>query len=233
MLNSTKKDFGFLTEEDNMLLDYMVQTISDDLNVEQVDDPEHSFDFLGLRMDWARLQAYISSITDTRMAKWDEFKKSNAAEILNTIVFHSNLVDNMESLLADTSDMSLFYFYPTLFEKKFMNCLKLTDPFSKETRRNHDQMRYSIVFPLICTHFAQIINEEYCPEEAVQVRQKGLQLINLFLDEMSKDAKSAIAHLCNEQAQLAQKLLPTSVTQVKMFKVFSIQCNKLENYLYR
>ena len=66
-----------MTEEDNMLLDYMVQTISDDLNVEQVDDPEHSFDFLGLRMDWARLQAYISSITDTRMAKWDELKKSN------------------------------------------------------------------------------------------------------------------------------------------------------------
>ena len=76
-----------------MLLGFMVQTISDDLHVEQVDDPDHSFDFLGLRMDWARLQAYISSITDTRMAKWDEFKKSNAAETLNTIVFHSNLVE--------------------------------------------------------------------------------------------------------------------------------------------
>ena len=216
----TLKDFGFLSEEDNLLLDFIGKTISDDLNVEQVDDPEHNFDLLGLRMDWNRLQGYISSISGMRMAKMDEFKKSNAAEILNTIVFHSNLVDNMESVLADTSDMSLFYFYPSLFENSFMNCLRIEDPNTKEVQRNHDQIRYSIIFPLICTHFAQIINEEYCPEEAVQIRQKGLQLINLFLDEMSKDAKSVIAHLCNEQAQLAQKLLPTSVTQVGCYNIY-------------
>ena len=197
-----------------MLIDYIAKTISDDLNVEQVGDPLHTFDLLGVRMDWARLQAYISSIEGHRMAKMDEFKKSTAAEALNTISFHTNLVDNMETILADTSDMSLLYFYPSFLEKSFMHSLRYTDPISKEARRNHDQIRFSIVFPLICTHFAHIINDEYCPEEAVQIRQKGLQLINLFLDEMSKEAKSAIAHLCNEQAQLAQKLLPTSVTQV-------------------
>ena len=204
------KDFGFLTEEDKLLLDEgIVKVISDNLNVEQVDDPAHQFDFLGLRMDWARLQAYISSISGNRKAKYDEFKDSNSAQILNTIVFHTNLVDNMESLLADTSDMSLFYFYPNFLEKSFMASLRVTD-----NRKNHDQMRFSIVYPLLCTHFAQIINEEYCPEEAIQIRQKGLQLINCFLDEMSKEAKSCIAHLCNEQAQLAQKLLPASVTKV-------------------
>ena len=203
-----------MTEEDKLLLEYISKAISDDLNVDQVDDPEYRFDLSGLRMDWARLQGYISSISGMRMAKMDEFKKNKAAEILNNIGFHTNLVDNMESLLAETSDMSLFCFYSEFFENSFMNSLRIQDPGTKEVRRNHDQMRYSIVFPLICTHFAQIINEEYCPEEAVQIRQKGLQLINLCLDEMSKDAKSIIAQLCNEQAHLAQKLLPTSVTQV-------------------
>ena len=96
-----------------------------------------------------------------------------------------------------------------------MSSLRMTESNTRESRKNHDQLRFSIAYPLICTHFAQIINEEYCPEEAVKIRQKGLQLINCFLDEMSKEAKSCIAHLCNEQAQLAQKLLPTSVTQVK------------------
>merc|ERR1719288_482300 len=107
--------------------------------------------------------------------------------------------------------MSLFYFYPTFLEKSFMASLRVMD-----TRKNHDQMRFSIVYPLICTHFAQIINEEYCPEEAIQIRQKGLQLINCFLDEMSKEAKNCISLLCNEQAQLAQKLLPASVTKAYM-----------------
>ena len=107
-----------MTEEDKLLLDEgIVKAISDNLSVEQVDDPDHHFDFLGLRMDWSRLQAYISSISGIRMAKMDEFKNSNSAQILNTIVFHTNLVDNMESLLADTSDMSLFYFYPSFLYK--------------------------------------------------------------------------------------------------------------------
>ena len=213
-----------MTEEDKLLLDEgIVKAISDNLSVDQVDDPDHQFDFLGLRMDWARLQAYISSISGIRMAKMDEFKNSNSAAILNTIVFHTNLVDNMESLLADTSDMSLFYFYPTFLEKSFMASLRMTDSTTKENRKNHDQMRFSIVYPLICTHFAQIINEEYCPEEAIQIRQKGLQLINCFLDEMSKEAKSCIAHMCNEQAQLAQKLLPTSVTQVQSRLLINFQ----------
>ncbi len=42
-----------------MLLSSICQTISD-LTVEQVEDPEHVFDFRGLRLDWTRLQTYIS-----------------------------------------------------------------------------------------------------------------------------------------------------------------------------
>ena len=36
------------------------QTISN-VSVDQVEDPELNFDFGGLRLDWARLQSYVSS----------------------------------------------------------------------------------------------------------------------------------------------------------------------------
>ncbi len=73
-----------LSEDDSVLLSSICQTISD-LSVEQVrdcmkplgvnlarcttyvatfffqvEDPDHVFDFRGLRLDWTRLQTYIS-----------------------------------------------------------------------------------------------------------------------------------------------------------------------------
>ncbi len=44
-----------LSEEDNVLLSSICQTISN-LSVDQVEDPDHVFDFRGLRLDWTRLQ---------------------------------------------------------------------------------------------------------------------------------------------------------------------------------
>ena len=187
-----------------MLLDYICGAISNLSN-----DPEYKFDFAGVRMDWARLQGYISSISGIRMAKMDEFKTSRAAEILNGIVFHTRVVDELESVLTETSDLSMFYFYSMFFETSFGSCLKF-----------NDQIRHSIVFPLICTHFINITNEEFCPEEGPIIREKSLQLINQFLDSMAKETKTVVTNLCEGQAQLANKLLPTSsIAQVKCCKV--------------
>ena len=47
-----------LSEEDSVLLSSICQTISD-LTVEQVEDPDHIFDFRGLRLDWSRLQVML------------------------------------------------------------------------------------------------------------------------------------------------------------------------------
>ena len=42
------------------MISSICQTISN-VSVDQVEDPEMSFDFGGLRLDWARLQSYVSS----------------------------------------------------------------------------------------------------------------------------------------------------------------------------
>ena len=49
-----------LPEEDSTLISSICQTISN-VSVDQVEDPENNFDFSGLRLDWARLQSYVSS----------------------------------------------------------------------------------------------------------------------------------------------------------------------------
>ena len=43
------------SEEDNLLLSSICQKISE-LSVDNIEDPDHVFDFRGLRLDWARLQ---------------------------------------------------------------------------------------------------------------------------------------------------------------------------------
>ena len=56
-------------------------------------------------------------------------------------------------------------------------------------------------------HFAQITNE-FCPEEKIHIRERSLSVVNLFLDEMSKEAKNIITTICDEQCNLSDRLLP-------------------------
>ena len=39
--------------------------------------------------------------------------------LLNTITFHSRMVDQLEETISDTSDLSIFCFYARLFEDHF------------------------------------------------------------------------------------------------------------------
>ncbi len=68
------------------------------------------------------------------------------------------MVDSLEDLLTDTSNLSLFCFYSRLFEDHFQMCLEFPA-----------QNRYIIAFPLICGHFSNITNE-FCPEERIHIR---------------------------------------------------------------
>ena len=54
----------------------------------------------------------------------DNFKATGIAALLNTIVFHTRMVDQLEDMLVDTSDLSLFCFYMKLFEEHFQMCLE-------------------------------------------------------------------------------------------------------------
>merc|ERR550539_982542 len=198
-LNQCIQNLTHLSEEDSILLSSICQSVSN-LTVEQVEDPEHTFDFRGLRLDWTRLQSYISF--GGGKSKLDEFKSSGGAGILNTIVFHARMVDQLESILVETSDLSIFCFYSRLFEDYFQMCLEFPA-----------QNRFIIAFPLICSHFTQITNE-FCPEERIHIRERSLSVINLFLDEMSKEAKNIITTICDEQCNLSDKLLPKHCASV-------------------
>lgn len=187
-------------EEDSVLLSSICHTIAN-VTVEQVEDPDHTFDFSALRLDWTRLQSYISASGPAAGGKgsasqFDLYKATGMSSLLNTIVFHSKMVDHLEETLTDTSDLSLFCFYARLFEDHFQMCLEFPA-----------QNRFIIAFPLICGHFSSITNE-FCPEEKVHIRERSLSVVNLFLDEMSKEAKNIITTICDEQCNLSDRLLP-------------------------
>ena len=59
-LDQATQNLNSLPEEDSTLMSSICQTISN-VSVDQVEDPELNFDFGGLRLDWARLQSYVSS----------------------------------------------------------------------------------------------------------------------------------------------------------------------------
>uniref|UniRef100_A0AAY5KA95 Nck-associated protein 1 n=1 Tax=Esox lucius TaxID=8010 RepID=A0AAY5KA95_ESOLU len=74
-------------------------------------------------------------------------------KMMNTIIFHTKMVDSLVEMLVETSDLSIFCFYSRAFEKMFQQCLELPS-----------QSRHSISFPLLCTHFMSCTHE-LCPEE--------------------------------------------------------------------
>lgn len=178
------------SEEENIILSSICTQISS-LTVDNVEDPDHVFDFRALRLDWFRLQSYLSSGKTPLLEKQREL-----AALLNTVSFHTQMVDNLDEMIIDTSDLSLFCFYSKIFEDNFQMCLEFPA-----------QNRYIIAFPLICGHFSNITND-LCPEERIHIRERSLSVINLFLDEMAKEAKNIITTVCDEQCTLSDRLLP-------------------------
>lgn len=63
------------------------------------------FDFRGLRLDWCRLQAY-TSVAKSQLVLSDH---RDLATLLNTIAFHTKMVDALDDMLTDTSDLSIFW----------------------------------------------------------------------------------------------------------------------------
>merc|ERR1719412_3421356 len=92
-LDQSIQNLNQLPEEDSVLLSSICQTISN-VTVDQVEDPENNFDFSGLRLDWARLQSYISSAQVAKQPGLllDAFKQTGIAALMNTIVFHTRMV---------------------------------------------------------------------------------------------------------------------------------------------
>ncbi|XP_076355229.1 nck associated protein 1 Hem isoform X2 [Tachypleus tridentatus] len=179
-----------MPEEDTVILSSICNSIST-ISVKQVEENE-LFEFRGLRLDWFRLQAYCS--VSKYPLNFHDIR--DLAVLLNTIVFHTKLVDYLDELLIETSDLSIFCFLNRIFEEQFHMCLEFPA-----------QTRYIIAFPLICSHFMNCTHE-LCPEERHHIGDRSLTMVNAFLDEMSREAKNIITTICDEQCTLSDKLLP-------------------------
>ena len=68
------------------------------------------------------------------------------------------------------------------------------------------QTRYIIAFPLICSHFLNCVHE-LCPEERYHIGDRSINLVNLFLEEMSKEAKNIITTICDEHCIMSDMVI--------------------------
>ncbi|KAM4700529.1 nck-associated protein 1-like [Discoglossus pictus] len=177
-------------EEESVIMSSFVSNLSA-LNVKQVENKE-TFDFRALRLDWFRLQAY-TSVSKAPLSLRDN---PDLGKVMNLIMFHCWMLDSVEELLQETSDLSIFCFHVRTFEKMFV--LTMDEP---------SALRYSIAFPMACSHFSYCTHE-MCPEEYPHLKNCSLMLCNNFLDEISKQASSCIMDICAEQRNLSEKLLP-------------------------
>ncbi|TRY96954.1 hypothetical protein DNTS_013243 [Danionella cerebrum] len=200
VLNELVQNLSVCPEDESIIMSSFVNTMTS-LSVKQVEDGE-VFDFRGMRLDWFRLQAYTSvSKASLGLADHRELGK-----MMNTIIFHTKMEVLLNASLADgrrhiTSEglsncLLCLFFYSRAFEKMFQQCLELPS-----------QSRYSISFPLLCTHFMSCTHE-LCPEERHHIGDRSLSLCNMFLDEMAKQARNLITDICTEQCTLSDQLLP-------------------------
>lgn len=177
-------------EDESIILSSLCNTISN-LSVKQVEENE-LFDFQPFRLDWFRLQAYMS--TSNSPMNITDYKQ--LAQFLDTVQFHTRMVDHLDNIITETSDLSIFCFYSRIFEEQFHMCLEFPA-----------QNRFITAFPSICSHF-QNCTHELCPEERHHIRERSLSVVNMFLDEMAKEAKNIITAICDEQCKMSDKLLP-------------------------
>uniref|UniRef100_A0A8C2UEN8 NCK associated protein 1 like n=1 Tax=Coturnix japonica TaxID=93934 RepID=A0A8C2UEN8_COTJA len=120
----------------------------------------------------------------------------DVGRIMNLIVFHTKLLDSLEDLLAETSDLSDLCFFPRPIEKMFV-----------ATMEEPSMLRYSIAFPLLCSHFSRCVHP-MCPEEYPQLQAAALGMCNKFLEEMARQTCACIMDSCAEQHNLSEQLLP-------------------------
>lgn len=169
-----------LTDEQSALLSDFCSDVS------RIDDKD--VDLRGLRLDWFRFQAYVSrsrssfSLTDEHNHKF--------AVTMNTTVFHLKMVDLLDEMLRETSDLSLYCFYSRHLEDQLHSCLKLPS-----------QARYSISFGHICSHFNSAVHE-MCPEEKIHIREKSLSLCNMVLEKLASEASNVVLRICAQEMRL-------------------------------
>uniref|UniRef100_A0A672IXJ7 NCK associated protein 1 like n=1 Tax=Salarias fasciatus TaxID=181472 RepID=A0A672IXJ7_SALFA len=190
VLNDTIQNMYVCPEEESVLLSSFVSVLSA-LSVKQVENKEE-FDLRPLRLDWLRLQAY----TSVNKAPLPLKDYPDLAKVMNMIQFHTRMVDSVEELLHETSDVSILCFYPRVFEKMF-----------SQSSEEMTMKRYLMSFPSVCSHFSQCAHP-LCPEEVSALEKRSLRLCVTFLEQIAKQTSGVVLEICAEQHNLNDELLP-------------------------
>uniref|UniRef100_A0A8C6LE38 NCK associated protein 1 like n=1 Tax=Nothobranchius furzeri TaxID=105023 RepID=A0A8C6LE38_NOTFU len=190
LLNDTIQNMYVCPEEESVLFSSFVSTLSA-LSIKQVENKEE-FDFRALRMDWLRLQAY-TSVAKALLPMKDY---TDLPKVMNLIQFHTRMVDSLEDMLHETSELSILCFYPRVFEKMF-----------NQSSEEMPMKRYLMSFPLACSHFSQCAHT-LCPEEVNILEKRSLSLCVTFLDQIAKQTSGVMLEICAEQRNLNDQLLP-------------------------
>ncbi|KAK2861910.1 hypothetical protein Q5P01_001443 [Channa striata] len=188
VLNDTIQNMYVCPEEESVLMSSFVSTLSA-LSVKQVENKEE-FDFRPLRLDWLRLQAY----TSVNKAPLPIKDYPDLAKVMNVIQFHTRMVDSLEDMLQETSEVSIFCFYPRVFEKMF-------------NQSSEEMKPYLMSFPFVCSHFSQC-GHPLCPEEMDLLEKKSLRICVTFLEQIAKQTSNVVLEICAEQCNLNDQLLP-------------------------
>ncbi|XP_058869353.1 nck-associated protein 1-like [Acipenser ruthenus] len=194
-LNDIVQSLFVCPEEESILMSSFVSTLSS-MTLKQVDNGEE-FDLRGLRLDWFRLQSYAS----VAKAPMNLRECPQLAHLMNMIVFHTCMMDGIDGLIQETSDLSIFCFYPRVFEKMF-----------SQSSDELQMLRYLISFPLLCSHFSKCTHS-MCPEELPLLEKKSLHFCTSFLEEIAKQTSNIAMEICAEQRNLSDKLLPKHCAQ--------------------
>uniref|UniRef100_A0A671YR64 NCK associated protein 1 like n=1 Tax=Sparus aurata TaxID=8175 RepID=A0A671YR64_SPAAU len=177
-------------EEESVLMSSFVSTLSA-LSIKQVENKEE-FDLRALRLDWMRLQAY-TSVNKAPLPIKDYI---DLPKVMNLIQFHTRMVDSLDELLFETSELSILSFYPRVFEKMF-----------SQSSEEMTMKRYLMAFPSVCSQFSQC-GHPLCPEEVSAMEKRSLRLCVTFLEQIAKQTSTVVLEICAEQCNLNDQLQP-------------------------
>ncbi|KAL7078798.1 hypothetical protein ACQ4LE_002746 [Meloidogyne hapla] len=168
-----------LSEYEQLLIHSCIQALAN-ISVDGIDSR-------GVHLDWFRFQ----SLTSIGRSTFKLQVHANFAVAMNTALFHLKHIGNgLDDLLRETSDLSIYCFYPRIFDLHLRTCLDF--PL---------QSRFSITFAHICTHFNSSLHE-LCPEENDTIIEKGLTSCNIVLEEMARKTVDVFSKVCADGQQL-------------------------------
>ncbi|KAL3981395.1 Membrane-associated protein gex-3 [Acanthocheilonema viteae] len=198
----------YVTGYDALILADIVQSVEDlgekeavllsDFCADLTHINQDSIDLRSLRLDWFRFQAYVSMSRSSFSLNNDR----RLAVTMNTTVFHLKMIDLIDEMLRETSDLSIYCFYTQQLEAQLHQCLQLPS-----------QSRYAVAFAHICSNFRSALHD-LCPEEKAHIIDRSLKLCNLVLDELAKETASVAARLCEYEVRLTEQFSPNNCARL-------------------